>query len=154
MSFTQTLYALILLAHILSAVAAIGGWFALLVLLGHVRREPQTAAALLPPAARIAMFPRHGGLALLLTGVLLVGLQDWALFKAGWVAASLLLLLAIIAAGLFLVAPKMKAAGGLAARGAAPATVAAAVADTRQLGVAITVAAVVILALMVVKPGG
>lgn len=91
----MTLYGLFRFLHILFAIAAMGPHFATGLMFRHMVKNPESAPALLPVIVRISNFPKHGSMAMLLTGVLMVAFHPvgFALFKQPWLAASLLLLI-------------------------------------------------------------
>lgn len=149
----DAIYTVLVILHVLSAIAAIGAWFALLVLMSQLRQRPQGAPALLPAMARIAMFPRHGGFALLLTGVAMVAYNGWSQFREPWIALSLALLLVMIGGGLAVIAPRLKAFGGLVARGAPTAETGPALQALVQFGLIMVVLGIIITVLMVTKVG-
>lgn len=97
------LYVFVLVLHVIAAVAGVGPTFAAPLLMPLARTRAQFEW-LLPALKIIQKFPRVGGPALLVTGLLLMplGNRDWA----AWVIVSLLLF-AVILANMVVVQPKL-----------------------------------------------
>ncbi|MFZ5827231.1 MAG: DUF2269 family protein [Bacillota bacterium] len=141
--------------HVFFAIAAMGPHFATIFLFGHMARNPESAPTLFPLVNRIMNFPKHGAMAMLLTGVLMVALHPagWGMFKELWLAGSMVLFVFNVVYGRVKLEPVAKRLGGALAAGPVKAEEIGAMA--RQIDSSfhvMTLALIAIIALMIVRP--
>lgn len=149
------MYALLVFVHVLVAIAAMGPHFANLLLIKHMARHPESAPTLAPLVGRLAKLPKHGGMAMLASGILLVWLNPagWGMFKEFWLAASMALFVVNFLYGRFKAEPAGKELGMAAARGNLTAEGVSALAARMDSHLTVmTVILLLIIALMVFKP--
>lgn len=150
MVYVQKLF---LVLHILSAIAGLGPSFALPILGMTVGRNPETAVTLAPVLVRVAKLPRHGGLGALLTGVILVGMADLALFTQFWIYASVVLVAVALVLATTQSAPRLDQLAAMVQSGPIePGKVRALLAPVGKIGRINMVLILVIVILMVFKP--
>lgn len=151
----MTLYGLFRFLHIVFAIAAMGPHFATGLMFRHMAKNPESAPTLLPVIVRISNFPKHGGMAMLLTGLLMVPLHPagYALFKQPWLAASLILFIFTAAYGSAKLEPMAKEL--TAAMGQGPVKAEQVTAMTQRMNAGsnlMTLTLVAIIVLMVLRP--
>lgn len=153
--FAVTLYSLFRFLHVVIAIVAMGPHFAIMVLFRHMGKHPESAPALVPVLGRLAKFPKHGGMAMLLTGVLMVALNPtgFALFKQPWLALSLALFIVNVALGAGKVEPAVKELGAALSQGPVkPEQVTATLKKVNATFHIMTAVLVVIIVLMIFRP--
>jgi uncharacterized membrane protein len=101
-----TLYKIIVVLHIFSAILGMGPGFILTTVVksGKTMTELRHSYAI---RHKLHIFVMVGGTLLLITG-LLMGFMNPSLFRMGWYVTSLLLFLAALAIGPFILSPRSK----------------------------------------------
>jgi hypothetical protein len=89
----MTIYSLLVLIHIIAAVAGLGASFALPVVMNYPKTAAQARFSL-DLNKKIEAFAKYGSLTLLITG-LIMGFMYPTLFTTGWYVASLIIYLAV-----------------------------------------------------------
>lgn len=144
---------LLVLLHILSAVAGLGPSFTLPILGMAVGRNPESAVTLAPLMARIAKMPKHGGIAALLTGLAIVGLTGWTLISQFWIIGAIVLTLTAAALATTQSEPRINQLVAMVQSGPIdPAKVRGLLAPVGKVGRINLVILLAILTLMVYKP--
>lgn len=153
--FALTFYGILRFLHVVLAIVAMGPHFASIFIWRHINKNPESARSFMPVLATLAKFPKHGGMAMLLTGVLMVAVSGsgFAMFKELWLALSLVLFIANVVLGAARMEPAAKVLGMSLAQGPVKpeqfAGMMAKVSGTSRLMTAILVAIIV---LMVFRP--
>lgn len=144
---------IMVLLHVLSAVAGLGPSFALPILGMTVGRNPETAVTLAPILARIAKMPKHGGIAALLTGLAIVGLSGWNLLSQFWIIGAIVLTLTAAAIATTQSEPRINELNAMVKAGPIdPAKVRGLLAPVGKVGRINMILLLLILILMVFKP--
>lgn|GEM_PF-5148795 len=152
---TITLYGFIRFLHVFCAIAAMGPHFVTVFLLRHMSKNPESVPVLAPLTTRIAMFPKHGAILMLLTGVLIVALNPagWVMFEELWLAGSMVLFLFNVIYGRVKVDPAGKALAATLAKGPVKAgEVGALTARLESAFHPMTISLVLIIILMIFRP--
>ncbi|EDL65222.1 DUF2269 family protein [Bacillus sp. SG-1] len=89
----MTIYSLLVLIHIVAAVAGLGASFAMPVVMNYPKNSSQARFSL-DVNKKIEAFAKYGSLTLLITG-LIMGFIYPSLFKTGWYLVSLIIYLAV-----------------------------------------------------------
>lgn len=151
----MTLYGIVRFLHVLFAIVAMGPHFVSVFMVRHLAKNPESAPALVPLLQRIMKFPKHGGMAMLLTGVIMVALHPagWDLFKAPWLAGSFVLFLFCAIYAAVRVEPAAKELGAALATGPVKAEQVSALVGKINANLnPVTVGLLVIIILMVFRP--
>ena len=97
----------LVLIHVLSAIVGVGPTF-----FGHVlvrnNQTPEQLRHSLKLAGRLDVFPKVGGTVAVLTGILLIALNDYGAFTQLWLVGSLVLYVLIQIVVIGFVAPSQK----------------------------------------------
>lgn len=150
------LYPILKWLHVLLAITAVGANITYGVWIARSQRDREHLAYVLRTIKfiddRIAN-PAYGGL--LLTGLAMVFLVSSALLLTPWLLISLVLYAVVIVLGLFMYTPTLRRQIAAAEQGGPDSQdYKIAAGQGRQLGMIIAALVVVIVFLMVVKPGG
>lgn len=114
----MTSYGLFRLLHVVFAIIAMGPHFATIFMFRHMARNPESAPSLFPLLSRVMKFPKHGAMAMLATGVLMIAVSgSRSSFEQPWLAASLVLFLFNVIYGLVKLEPTAKRMGEALAAG-------------------------------------
>jgi hypothetical protein len=89
----MTIYSLLVLIHVIAAVAGLGASFALPVVMNYPKTAEQARFSL-ELNKKIEVFAKYGSITLLITG-LIMGFMFPALFTTGWYIASLIIYMAV-----------------------------------------------------------
>ncbi|WP_248929831.1 DUF2269 family protein [Paenibacillus hamazuiensis] len=147
------MFGLLLILHILGAIAFIGPAFIMPV----IRRSAKTAGQLqfaFDITAKLAWLPKAGGTALIVTGVWLMIIAKMGLSQM-WLNVSILLALLVVVAIDGVIEPRLKKIMKIVPKGQAdeaPAEFAQAMKQIAPLELAVQLLMIAIVVLMVVKP--
>lgn len=111
------MYAILVALHVLAAVALLGPAFASPFLIAQMRRQPEAIPAVGPIMARISKLPKYGGLFQLVTGLVLIGMSDWAILARPWAYLSVIGVLVAAVISVTQLEPRGKQLGMMAASG-------------------------------------
>lgn len=149
----QLLYTIVAVLHTIGAVAGMGPSLAMHVMIGHLRHHPEALPTLGPIMGRIAMFPRHGGLLQLVTGLILVALSGWGMLSQAWIWGSIVLVLVAAAVSATQLEPVGKRFVAIVRSGQLAPDEIKGLADKLERAGRVTLAClIIILVLMVVRP--
>ncbi|MFZ5815231.1 MAG: DUF2269 family protein [Bacillota bacterium] len=149
------LYQLLRFLHIFTAIAAMGPHFASVILVRHMAKKPESVPSLMPILGRLINFPKHGAMAMLVTGIAMVAAHPagWGMFKELWLMLSMILFFVNLIYGRAQVEPAAKQIGAAMAAGPVKAEEMAPL--TKKLDshfLVMTIVLVLIIVLMIYRP--